>query len=102
MFLSGSNKNNITLLKGNQNKSIYKKLDDQIYNWIAFIRSLDNLLSTWTIVKELIRRNPNKQNIKHKLFLSWIYKLLERNSLWVRFIWNIGPQFPKNTEDNIF
>ena len=45
MYISVPNpKKKITLHKGNPNKAVDKELDDQLYNWIAFNRSLSNHL----------------------------------------------------------
>jgi len=103
MYISISNpKKKITLHNGNPNWAVDKELEDQLYNWIAFNRSLGNPVSTWSIGIELIRRNPQKAVIKPKSLLSWIYRFLDRNSLSIGSISHKGQLFPKNTEDYIF
>ena len=103
MYLCVSNpKKKITLHNGNPNWNVNFELDKQLYNWIAFNRSLGNPVSTWSIGIELIRRNPQKADIKPKSLFSWIYRFLDRNSLSIRSISHKGQQFPKNTENNIF
>ena len=50
----------ITLHNGTINK-LNVKLENEIYNWIIFNRSLGNAITTWALGIEFIKREPEKK-----------------------------------------
>ena len=50
----------------------------------------------------MIRRDPNKNNLKPKSFYSFIYRFLKRNSLSIRSASHFGQQLPEDSIDKTF
>ena len=38
------------------------KLENEIYDWIIFNRSLGNAITAWALAREFIKRDPEKKN----------------------------------------
>ena len=59
----------ITLHKG-RFKAIDYEAEKQIYEWIAFNRSLGNAVTTWAVGVELLKKCPDKINIKPQFIIK--------------------------------
>ena len=57
----------ITMHKGPPNK-INVELKNEIYKWICFNRDLGNLITTWSIGIEFVKRDPSKKDLKPKAY----------------------------------
>ena len=73
----------ITLHNGTINK-LNVKLENEIYNWIIFNRSLGNAITTWALGIEFIKRDPEKKNLKPKALYQYIYRFMKRYNLVTR------------------
>jgi len=63
---------------------------------------LGNSITTWSIVFEILKRDPTKRDIKPKSLLSFIYSFLLRNNLSIRKGNHIRQQLPNNSFSLIY
>lgn len=70
----------------------------EIYNWIEFSRSLGNSITTWSIGIELLKRHPEKKDLKPHSLLTAVYRLMDRFHLSLRKGSHIGQQIPADSE----
>ena len=90
----------ITLHKG-RFKAFDYEAEKQIYEWIAFNRSLGNAVTTWAFGVELLKKCPDKINIKPHSLLNCVYRFMQRFNLSIRKGSHIGQQLPSDSEDRI-
>ena len=89
----------ITLHNGTINR-LNIKLENEIYDWIIFNKSLGNAIITWALAIEFIKRGPEKK-LKRKSMYQYIYRFMKRYNLVQRVGTHIGQLLSYDSEDKI-
>jgi hypothetical protein len=73
----------------------------EIYKWIEFNRSLGNSITTWSIGIEMLKRHPEKKQLKPHSLLTAVYRFMDKFNLCLRRGSHIGQQIPADSENRM-